>query len=81
MLKLLFIEFWIGLSTIKAVYDPSKLIPMADYPKDFRVLSCWDCFSANGKMCSFDENKSMYHLTRSSNYGHGICCKPDSTIK
>ncbi len=80
MLKLLIFEL-LGLWAVVARYDYSKLVPMDDYDKEYRVLSCWECFSANGKMCSYVDNRSMYYLTRSSNPGHGICCKPDSNVR
>ena len=53
MLKILFLEF-LRFGIVTAVFDPSKVVPMADYSQDFRVLSCWDCFEARGKMCTFD---------------------------
>ena len=53
MLKILFLELF-RFEKMRAVFDPSKVVPMADYSQDFRVLSCWDCFEARGKMCTFD---------------------------
>ena len=29
----------------------APLVPMADYEEYFRVLDCWDCFKARGRMC------------------------------
>ena len=49
---------------------------MSDYSKDYRTLSCWECFQAKGKMCHDKNYDSMIVETGSSNFGHGICCKP-----
>ena len=61
--------------------DPGPLIPMSDYNNDatpgFRVLNCFDCFSARGKMCIDKEYRSLFYKTQSSNEAKGICCKPD----
>ena len=27
-------------------YDYGKLLKMKDYPKDIRILNCWECFYA-----------------------------------
>ena len=48
-----------------------------NYTEKFRTASCWDCFDARGKMCSYKNGTSMVGITHSSNSGHGICCKPD----
>ena len=60
-------------------YDSSPLVKMADYDKNYRTLSCWECFEAQGKMCHADDYTSMIRVTGSSNIGHGVCCKPDYT--
>jgi len=31
---------------------------MSEYDKEFRVLSCWECFEAEGKMCRNKDSKS-----------------------
>ena len=66
-------------------YDSSTdLVPMKDYTKNYyRVLDCWQCFQAQGRMC----HKKDYQVSaeyrikvlRSPNVGNGVCCKPDST--
>ena len=45
--------------------------------KNYRTLSCWECFEAEGKMCHDENYASMMKVTGSSNFGHGVCCKPD----
>jgi len=54
--------------------DPITL--MKDWKTNYRTLSCWQCFEAQGKMCHDKDNKSMIKTTGSSNPGHGLCCKP-----
>lgn len=66
------------LGTSSAKYDKvSPFVNMKDYKDDYRVLDCWECFEARGKMCHDKDYGSMMKVTRSSNKGHGICCKPD----
>lgn len=48
------------------------------YPTDYRILNCWECFEAQGKLCMDQGHNSLYHLTGSSNPGNAFCCKPDS---
>jgi hypothetical protein len=64
---------------VRAAYDYSDLVPMSQYSKDYRTLSCWECMDAEGKMCHDRDHKSMILTTGSSNFGHGVCCKPGST--
>ena len=64
------------LGQVNAGYDYSALVPMDEYPQDFRTLNCWECFEARGKMCHDNDYGSMLAVTGSSNPGHGICCKP-----
>jgi len=46
------------------------------YPKDFRILNCYECFEAEGKMC-IDENYGvMSQHTGSGNLYNGFCCRP-----
>lgn len=54
---------------------------MKDYKDNYRVLDCWECFEARGKMCHDKDYGSMMKVTGSSNKGHGICCKSDFTGK
>lgn len=68
-----------GLSFVMAQYDYSPLVPMWNYTKEYRTLTCWECFEAQGKMCFRMDGKSMMLETGSSNRGHGICCKPNAT--
>ena len=71
----------IGLASIlreaSAKYDFSPVVDMSEYESNFRVLDCFECFSARGKFCHDKEYDSMFEMTRSSNEGHGICCKSD----
>ena len=39
------------LNIVGAQYDYSELVDMSKYNKDFRSLSCWECYQARGKMC------------------------------
>ena len=57
-------------------YDSGPIFDMNDYDNYIRTLDCWECFEANGKMCIRKDYLSMIYITGSSNYGHGICCKP-----
>ena len=67
------------ISGASASYDYSDLVKMSEYKKDYRTLNCWECFEAAGKMCHDRDHKSMIKVTGSSNFGHGVCCKPGST--
>lgn len=48
------------------------------YPSEYRVLNCWECFEAEGKICTDFGHNSLYHHTKSSDPGNAFCCKPDS---
>jgi hypothetical protein len=48
------------------------------YPVDYRILDCWDCFQAEGKLCSDEDHNSLFHHTKSSNKFETFCCKPDN---
>ena len=73
----------LSLSQIAAQYydvsDSNPIVPMSEYSKEFRTLDCFQCFQAEGKMCHDTLYGSMITSTGSSNPGHGLCCKPDST--
>ena len=58
-------------------YDNSELVKMRDYRYNYRTLNAWECFEAEGKFCHDKNHESMVLVTGSSNYGHGVCCKPD----
>jgi len=64
------------LASAQAAYDQSPLVPMRDYQDNFRTLSGWECFEAEGKFCHDKNHASMISVTGSSNFGHGVCCKP-----
>jgi len=80
-------------STALVDRDTPTTIPMADYippsdldnyinlhyPTEYRILDCWECFEAQGKVCSDEGHNSLFHHTKSSNAGNAFCCKPDST--
>ena len=48
------------------------------YPTNFRVLDCWQCFRAKGKICIDKDGKSLYPHTKDSVFGNALCCKPDN---
>jgi len=50
-------------------YDPSPLVDMLSYNSPIRVLNCYQCYQANGKMCSPWTISSMIETTGSSNPG------------
>ena len=71
----------------------SEIVPMADYvpqsvygpndpfyyPKDFRILNCWECFEAQGKIC-IERNANHAALlshTTTREKGNTFCCKQD----
>ena len=57
-------------------YDRSPIVPMRDYFENYRTLNGWECFEAQGKFCHHVNHTTMVLETGSSNFGHGICCKP-----
>merc|ERR1712166_1409965 len=65
------------LESVKSGYDNSLIVPMGTYPKNYRTLNGWECFKAEGKFCHDENHKSMIKVTGSSNFGHGVCCKPE----
>ena len=50
---------------------------MRDYLYNYRSLDGWECFEAEGKFCHHRNHENLIRITGSSNYGHGICCKPN----
>ena len=60
-------------------YDPSPLVPMSQYTNDYRTLSCYECWFAQGRMCVSRTSDTMFDYTGSTNYNHGICCKTGVT--
>lgn len=65
------------IASVEAQYDYSPIVPMRDYKYNYRTLNGWECFEAQGKFCHDSNHQSMFLITGSTNYGHGICCKPD----
>jgi len=65
------------MNQVSAQYDYGPLVNMADYSKNYRTTDCFECFEARGKFCHSKTYGSMMSITGSSNYGHGLCCKPD----
>ena len=49
------------------------------YPDEYRILNCWECFEAEGRICIDQGHNSLYHHTGSSDRGNAFCCKPGST--
>lgn len=62
-----------------ADYTPPTVAANAGYyyPANYRVLNCWECFLAKGKMCIDSSGKSLFTHTQSSVRGNGFCCKQD----
>ena len=62
--------------------DPTRpIVKMDEYEQEYRLLDCWQCFEAHGKMC-FDRSVTMQNFFskyQTANTGLGVCCKPDST--
>lgn len=52
-------------------------VPGMFYPTDYRILNCWECFQAQGKVCHEKGHNSLYYYTKSSDPGNTFCCKPD----
>lgn len=71
---------------VDAVFPGSKIVPMSEYspspfckdcPKDFRVLDCWQCFEAQGKVCMDKNHRSLYYHMETSKAGAVFCCDPN----
>ena len=73
----MFSYYYFLVSLVTGYYDPALLVPMSAYAKNYRTLSCYECFQAQGKMCHYKTDESMIAITGSSNIYHGLCCKPD----
>ena len=57
----------------------SKVTDIATHKTDYKPYNCWECFEARGKMCQNNNKSKHKRITKNSNMGHGICCKPGST--
>lgn len=70
--------------------DPAPIVPMSEYvptevppnagyyyPKNFRILNCWQCFEAKGKICIDEDQGNLFSHTGSSVVGNAFCCKQD----
>lgn len=51
---------------VEPVIGNDPIPPMSEYvpsdpkyPKDFRILDCWQCFQAQGKMCKDKDHASL----------------------
>ena len=57
------------------------LVPMSDYPNNYRTLNCWECFEAQGRMCHHEgyDHSKVFSMLESGNKGDGFCCKNDVT--
>lgn len=66
----------------KLMVDPSPLVPMSEYNNvetpGYRVLNCFECFEAQGRMCIDRNYKTLFYKTHSSNEANAICCKLDN---
>lgn len=71
------------LSIVNAYDSKTDLVPMKDYKNYYRVLDCWQCFQAQGRICHRKDYvytpQYRIQVLRSPNIGNGVCCKPDST--
>ena len=84
--KLLIIIIALFLSIVSAKYEgsetASKKFAEFNVTIPYTTATCWDCFDARGRMCSYMDGSSMVAITESSNLGHGICCNPtDNSTK
>ena len=57
----------------------TPLVDMNEYKSYQRILDCWQCFQAKGRMCVDKHYAHMMSITKSSNQGYGVCCRPDTT--
>lgn len=57
----------------------TPLVPMAEYPFEYRTLNCWECFEAQGSMCHHEDYAHDVNFLQSGNWGDGICCKNGAT--
>ena len=71
--------------TTTPIVDMSKYVPPSVpdgasyyYPKDFRILNCWECFEARGKICIEEKHGKMNQHTGSSDPYNAFCCKQDN---
>ena len=48
------------------------------YPTNYRILDCWECFEAQGKICVDKSHALLFQFTESSNPGNAFCCNPDN---
>lgn len=58
-----------------AEYEPSMACPHC--PANYRILDCWECFEAKGKVCMDASHGSMFHFIQTSKTGVVFCCKQD----
>lgn len=56
-----------------ADYVPSG----SNYPKDFRILDCWQCFEAQGKVCMDKDHQSLIQHIETTKSSAIFCCKQD----
>jgi hypothetical protein len=49
------------------------------YPDNYRVLDCWQCFQAQGKVCMDKDHQSLFNTNHieTSKKGQIFCCKND----
>ena len=59
-----------------ATYVPDAGCP--NCPKDFRVLDCWECFQAQGKVCMDKSHNTLMHHLQTSKTSAIFCCKQDN---
>ena len=68
-------------SSVLAQPDPTRpIVPMSQYEQDSRIMTCMQCFQAEGIMC-YDKNQDfgrIWSWTRTEDPGYGICCQKNS---
>ena len=52
---------------------------MKDWPEDFRILDCYECFTSKGRMCHKFDYSLTFEDTWEMNRAYSICCKNSAT--
>ena len=62
---------------MSAYIAPTSDDPEKYYPRGYRVLDCWQCFRAKGKMCLDKYDRPSFGHTGSMIAGDAFCCRGD----